>query len=73
MKLKQNKTIKPTNTVTPTERTKPNTRSSTPRKPSFKKEVTVSAFEERIVKLNGFQTTKGGRMMRFSALVVIGR
>lgn len=37
------------------------------------RDVAVSNFEERVVKIKRIsKTTKGGRMMRFSALVVIG-
>ncbi|WP_408645044.1 30S ribosomal protein S5 [Ureaplasma canigenitalium] len=42
-------------------------------KKPFKRETIASNFEERVVKIKRIsKTTKGGRMMRFSALVVIG-
>ena len=44
-----------------------------PKAKTFKRETTTSNFEERVVKIKRIsKTTKGGRMMRFSALVVIG-
>ncbi|MCV3743621.1 30S ribosomal protein S5 [Ureaplasma sp. ES3154-GEN] len=45
-----------------------------PRRNNFKREAqAVSPYEERVVKIKRIsKTTKGGRMMRFSALVVIG-
>lgn len=43
------------------------------KKPFKQRDVAVSNFEERVVKIKRIsKTTKGGRMMRFSALVVIG-
>ncbi|KEZ24142.1 30S ribosomal protein S5 [Ureaplasma diversum] len=60
--------------TTTNEKTKAAPKKESAKKVSFKKESTpTSSFEERVVKIKRIsKTTKGGRMMRFSALVVIG-
>lgn len=60
--------------TTTNQKTKAAPKKESAKKPSFKKETTpASSFEERVVKIKRIsKTTKGGRMMRFSALVVIG-
>ncbi|MCV3753890.1 30S ribosomal protein S5 [Ureaplasma zalophigenitalium] len=53
---------------------KATTKTHKPRRTNFKRaEQAVSPYEERVVNIKRIsKTTKGGRMMRFSALVVIG-
>ena len=50
-----------------------NRRNGERRQPRRNRQRTVSEFEERVVAVKRIsKTTKGGRMMRFSALVVVG-
>lgn len=67
--------VKNNEVATEVEKTnKPATKKEAPaRKLSKREQAAASAFEERVVKIKRIsKTTKGGRMMRFSALVVVG-